>query len=238
MIMNPDDTQSVEMPQVVILAGGLGTRLGDLTQRIPKSLVEVDDKPIIGHILDWISDQGCNRALILTGHLGEQFEQYTHHTVSLTYVQEPQPLGTGGALWNAVDYLEPEFILLWGDDFHPIDYQKLVIRHRDDANLMTMTVTESHETMNLQHRDGRVIKYDKHNSTPDFNGYEAGTSVVSKRIVLLFGRDGKWSWEQTVYPKLSGKIGAHIDNTKFWDMGTPERLSKLIEFLKQEPTRT
>ena len=238
MIMNPDDTQSVEMPQVVILAGGLGTRLGDLTQRIPKSLVEVDDKPIIGHILDWISDQGCNRALILTGHLGEQFEQYTHHTVSLTYVQEPQPLGTGGALWNAVDYLEPEFILLWGDDFHPIDYQKLVIRHRDDANLMTMTVTESHETMNLQHRDGRVIKYDKHNSTPDFNGYEAGTSVVSKRIVLLFGRDGKWSWEETVYPKLSGKIGAHIDNTKFWDMGTPERLSKLIEFLKQEPTRT
>ena len=238
MIMNPDDTQSVEMPQVVILAGGLGTRLGDLTQRIPKSLVEVDDKPIIGHILDWISYQGCNRALILTGHLGEQFEQYTHHTVSLTYVQEPQPLGTGGALWNAVDYLEPEFILLWGDDFHPIDYQKLVIRHRDDANLMTMTVTESHETMNLQHRDGRVIKYDKHNSTPDFNGYEAGTSVVSKRIVLLFGRDGKWSWEQTVYPKLSGKIGAHIDNTKFWDMGTPERLSKLIEFLKQEPTRT
>ena len=238
MIMNPDDTQSVEMPQVVILAGGLGTRLGDLTQRIPKSLVEVDDKPIIGHILDWISDQGCNRALILTGHLGEQFEQYTHHTVSLTYVQEPQPLGTGGALWNAVDYLEPEFILLWGDDFHPIDYQKLVIRHRDDANLMTMTVTESHETMNLQHRDGRVIKYDKHNSTPDFNGYEAGTSVVSKRIVLLFGRDGKWSWEQTVSPKLSGKIGAHIDNTKLWDMGTPERLSKLIEFLKQEPTRT
>ena len=238
MIMNPDDTQTVEMPQVVILAGGLGTRLGDLTQRIPKSLVEVDDKPIIGHILDWISDQGCNRALILTGHLGEQFEQYTHHTVSLTYVQEPQPLGTGGALWNAVDYLEPEFILLWGDDFHPIDYQKLVIRHRNDANLMTMTVTESHETMNLQHRDGRVIKYDKHNSTPDFNGYEAGTSVVSKRIVLLFGRDGKWSWEQTVYPKLSGKISAHIDNTKFWDMGTPERLSKLIEFLKQEPTRT
>ena len=236
--MKPGDTQSVEMPQVVILAGGLGTRLGDLTQRIPKSLVEVDDKPIIGHILDWISGQGCNRALILTGHLGEQFEQYTHHTVSLTYVQEPQPLGTGGALWNAVDYLEPEFILLWGDDFHPIDYQKLVIKHRDDANLMTMTVTESHETMNLQHRDGRVIKYDKHNSTPDFNGYEAGTSVVSKRIVLLFGRDGKWSWEETVYPKLSGKIGAHIDNTKFWDMGTPERLSKLIEFLKQQLTRT
>ena len=227
-------SDSVVMPQVVILAGGLGTRLGELTQKMPKSLVEVYDKPIIEHILDWISGQGCDRALILTGHLGEQFKHYTHPSVSLTFVQEDQPLGTGGALWNAVDFLEQEFILLWGDDFHPINYQKLVSRHREDGNLMTMTVTESHESMNLRHMDGKVMHYDKHQYSPDFNGYEAGTSVVSKRIVLLFGRDGKWSWEETVYRKMSGKIGAHLDDTKFWDMGTPERLSKLTEFLRSE----
>ena len=88
--------------------------------------------------------------------------------------------------------------------------------------------------MNLRHMDGKVMHYDKHQLLPDFNGYEAGTSVVSKRIVLLFGRDGKWSWEETVYTKMSGKIGAHLDDTKFWDMGTPERLLKLTEFLKSE----
>ena len=223
---------SVQMPQVVILAGGLGTRLGELTQEVPKSLVKVYHKPIIEHILDWISGQGCDRALILTGHLGEQFQNFTHPSVSLTFVQEDQPLGTGGALWNAVDFLEQEFILLWGDDFHPINYQNLVTKHREDGNLMTMTVTESHESTNLLHIDGKVMHYDKHQPSSDFNGYEAGTSVVSKRVVLLFGRDGKWSWEETVYAKLSGKIGAHLDNTKFWDMGTPERLSKLTEFLK------
>ena len=227
-------SDSVVMPQVVILAGGLGTRLGDLTQKMPKCLVTVYDKPIIEHILDWISGQGCDRALILTGHLGEQFNDYTHSSVSLTFVQEDQPLGTGGALWNAVDFLEQEFILLWGDDFHPINYQKLISRHRKDGNLVTMTVTESHETMNLRHVDGKVTHYDKKQISPEFNGYEAGTSMVSKRIVLLFGRDGKWSWEETVYPKMSGKIGAYLDDTKFWDMGTPERLSKLTEFLKSE----
>ena len=110
----------IDMPQVVILAGGLGTRLGAITQHIPKSLVEVDDRPMISHILDWISLQGCDRALILTGHLGDKFEEYTHDSVSLTFVREPVPLGTGGALWNAVDFLEPEFLLVWGDDFHPI----------------------------------------------------------------------------------------------------------------------
>ena len=235
--MDLSHNQSPEMPQVVILAGGLGTRLGAITQHIPKSLVEVDDKPMIDHILNWIAIQGCDRALVLTGHLGDKFEQYSHDSVSLTFVREPVPLGTGGALWNAVDFLEPEFILLWGDDFHPINYHDLVNLHRKDGNLITMTVTESHETMNLQHLDGKVVKYNKRNYNPEFNGYEAGTSVVSKRIVLLFGRDGKWSWEETVYPKLAGKIGAHMDNTKFWDMGTPERLTKLSEFFKAERSR-
>ena len=230
--MHDEASHSGGMPQVVILAGGLGTRLGELTRHIPKSLIEVYNKPIIEHILDWISEQGCERALVLTGHLGEQFNKYYHPSVSLTFVQEQQPLGTGGALWNAVDYLEQEFILLWGDDFHPINYQQLVAKHRKERNLMTMTVTEAHETMNLLHRDGKVVEYSKRQSLPNFNGYEAGTSMVSKRLVLLFGRDGKWSWEETVYPKLSGKISAHLDNTKFWDMGTPDRLSKLVEFLK------
>ncbi|MAH09252.1 MAG: sugar nucleotidyltransferase, partial [Euryarchaeota archaeon] len=113
---------NTSMPQVVILAGGLGTRLGKLTESTPKSLINVDNKPIITHILDWIAGQGCNRALLLTGHLGVMFDDYHHDRVELTVVKEATPLGTGGALWNAVDHLEDEFILLWGDDFHPIDY--------------------------------------------------------------------------------------------------------------------
>ena len=84
-------SDSVVMPQVVILAGGLGTRLGDLAQKMPKSLVEVYDKPIIEHILDWISGQGCDRALILTGHLGEQFKHYTHPSVSVSYTHLTLP---------------------------------------------------------------------------------------------------------------------------------------------------
>ena len=137
------------MLQVVILAGGLGTRLGKISESIPKSLIEINGKPMLSHILNWAQQQGCVRALILTGHLGEMFDGFSHDGMMLTFCQETVPLGTGGALWNSREYLEDEFILLWGDDFHPIDYQKLIATHREKMSALTMTVTESHHDLIL-----------------------------------------------------------------------------------------
>ena len=225
------------MPQVVILAGGLGTRLGEKTQHLPKSLVEVGGQPILAHILDWIKSQGCNRALVLTGHYGEQFDGFHHPGVELTFVKEPEQMGTGGALWNAREHLEDDFILLWGDDYHPIDYVPLVHHHRETSSRLTMTVTTDHDEMNLQHENGRLVDYAKDGDVPyEFNGYEAGTSVVSKSVVMEFGKDGNWSWEKTVYPSFPNEIHVHIDSTKFWDMGTPERLEKLEQFFNESRT--
>ena len=223
------------MPQVVILAGGLGSRLGNKTEKIPKSLIDVNGTPIITRILDWAFEQGCRHSLVLTGHLGEMFENF-EHKIELIFVKETEPLGTGGALWNAREHLEDEFILLWGDDYHPINYSSLVELHRRNSSLLTMTVTEKHESMNLRHENGKVIDYNKSTPPANFNGYEAGTSIVDKKVVEKYGKNGKWSWEETVYPALSGQIIAHIDNTKFWDMGTPKRLEKLENFLKKSGT--
>ena len=104
------------MPQVVVLAGGLGTRLGSLSERVPKSLVEVAGQPILSHILDWVAAQGCTRALVLIGHLGERFEDFYHEGVDIVFHKEKSPLGTGGALWGARDLIEDRFVLQWGDD--------------------------------------------------------------------------------------------------------------------------
>jgi len=220
-------------PQVVIMAGGLGTRLGTMTEQTPKSLIQVNGKPILTHILDWAQKQGCLNALVLTGHMGEQFEGFTHPGMSVRCIREDSPLGTGGALWNAQEHLEERFILLWGDDLHPIQYSELLNTHHTMGAPVTMCVTESHEEMNLRHEDGRLLEYDKISAKPEFNGYEAGTSIVEKSVVLKHGSDGVWSWEETVYSALSGKAAVHLDNTPFWDMGTPERLELLEQFLKE-----
>ena len=222
------------MPQVVVLAGGLGTRLGSLSERTPKSLIEVAGRPILSHILDWVAAQGCTRALVLIGHLGEQFEGFNHEGIDIVFRKEKTPLGTGGALWGARDLIEDRFVLLWGDDLHMIDYSSLVQTHNSSGCALTMTVTTRHSSFNLEHRGGRVIRYDKRLDSPDgLNGYEAGTSIVEKSVLESLGRDGSWSWEEEIYASLSGLMASHLDETPFWDMGTPERLEMLESFLKE-----
>ena len=63
---------------------------------------------------------------------GRTIYRFSYQGLNLNFIQESQPLGTGGALWNAVDELADEFILLWGDDLHPIDYKPLVVKHREN----------------------------------------------------------------------------------------------------------
>ena len=99
-----------------------------------------------------------------------------------------------------------------------------------------MTVIETNKIFNLRHENGVVMEYSKSEILEGFNGYEAGTSIVKKSLLQDIGREGAWSWEETVYQRLSGNIHAHIDDTPFWDMGTPERLLKLEEFFKNSRT--
>ena len=221
--------------QVVILAGGLGTRLGSISEKTPKSLVEVAGRPILSHILGWASTQGCRAGLILTGHLGEQFDDYRPDCdISLSFHQEPHPLGTGGALWNARELLEDRFVLLWGDDLHMVNYPRLLETHISSGCDLTITVTGRHSSFNLKHEMGRVVRYDKHLTMPSgLNGYEAGTSIVQKSLLEAHGRDDAWSWEEVVYPSMSGLIAAHLDDAPFWDIGTPEGLALLESFLKE-----
>ena len=94
-------------------------------------------------------------------------------------------------------------------------------------------MTQTHEVNNLHYDNALVIDYSKSKISESFNGYEAGTSIVKKSVLESIGQDGCWSWEETVYPKLSGDIHAYIDNTPFWDIGTPERLAKLEQFFKE-----
>ena len=107
------------MMQVAILAGGLATRLGELTQNVPKSLLMIGDKPFLQCQLERLREGGIEDIVLCTGHLGHQIQDYfgdgRRFGVNLVYSHEEKPVGTAGALRLAEDRLQDPFLTIYGD---------------------------------------------------------------------------------------------------------------------------
>ena len=191
MFMPANDKSAGGMPQVVILAGGLGTRLGDLTKQMPKSLIQVGNQSILSHILDWINEQGCDRALILTGHLGEQFDDFSHHSVSLTFVKESEPLGTGGALGLLpAELIKSSFIMVNGDILTNLNWRRLLDFHNKSGVIATMCLRKYEYSVPygvVESLDGRVTQMiEKPTQYFDIN---AGVYAVSPELLCQIKAD-------------------------------------------------
>ena len=121
----------------VILAAGKGSRLGSLTEAIPKPLIEFDGKTLLQHNIELCQRHGILRLFINTHHLAEKitssFGDGSAFGVHITYSYEPELLGTSGALWNFKEYLQDgPFYVLYGDNFSKYDLtllQDLFARH-------------------------------------------------------------------------------------------------------------
>lgn len=229
--------------QAVILAGGLGTRLGSLTRKIPKPMMPVAGAPFLEHQLRLLARQSFRDVLLLTGYLGEQIESYFGSGrglgLRLTYVREAHPLGTGGALRQARAAIAESFLLLYGDSLLPMDYHAAGRRLKDSAALGLIVVYrdadgETAVSPNVAlSRDGLVARYDKTAHDPDLEYVEAGVSCFRREALDLLPREGAASFEQCVFPRLieQRKLAGMPAAQRFYDIGTPERLRAIEEYL-------
>jgi MurNAc alpha-1-phosphate uridylyltransferase len=118
------------MLPVVILAGGLATRMKPITEKIPKSLIEVNGKPFILHQLDYLKSQGIQNIVLCIGHLGHMIKSLIGDGKALGLniqysLDGDKLLGTGGAIKKALPLLSKDFFVLYGDSFLPIDYKNV-----------------------------------------------------------------------------------------------------------------
>ncbi|WP_183516946.1 sugar phosphate nucleotidyltransferase [Mycolicibacterium sp. BK634] len=116
--------------QLVVLAGGLGTRLrGAIPEGLPKPMAPIGGKPFLEHLLDRAITQGVNSIHLLVGYASHVITEHfgsVYRDVPVTYSFEDTPLGTGGALRAAADHLADEFVFANGDTFADVDFVKLL----------------------------------------------------------------------------------------------------------------
>jgi NDP-sugar pyrophosphorylase family protein len=233
--------------QAVILAGGLGTRLGDRTKTMPKSMVPVAGKPYLEHQVAELRRQGITDIVLLVGHLGEQIDQHfgdgSMYGVRIRYGWERTPQGTGGGLREAADLLAETFLLIYGDSYLPIDYREVHATLADDPSAIGVAVVyDNSESTTVPNNiglaaDGTIVRYVKDAiQTPDLRYVEAGVLAFRKSVVELLPPGRPISLEKEVFPLLidRSQLRGYITRERFYDIGTPDRLA-VIDHLFSTP---
>jgi len=159
---------------VAILAGGLATRLGPITERLPKSIVEVAGRPFAEHQIELLRQHGVCDIVFLVGHLGEMVRDAlgdgSRWNVRLRYVFDgPVRRGTGGAIRQALPSL--------GDSYLECDYEAVeqAFLRSGRAGLMTVCRNDDRwDLSNVRFEDGRILGYDKGRRVPEMRHIDYG----------------------------------------------------------------
>lgn len=226
---------------LLIMAGGRGTRLGDITKKIPKPMVDIGGKPILEHIITRAREQGFKKIIISIYYLGHVIKEYfgdgAQFDVEITYIEEEQPLGTAGALSLLSPNPNLDLFIVNGDLLTDINYKEMLQFHKINAGIATMAVriNEIQNPFGVVFTDGfRIIGYEE---KPLFrNLVNAGIYVISPELIKnvekntflnmpdLFEIARKKGFDTVAFP-------IHED----WiDVGHPQDLKKAIRSWRED----
>ncbi len=220
--------------QALILAGGEGTRLRPLTSTHPKPVVPLVDRPFIGFMLDWLRGHGVTDVVMSCGHMADGVRAVlgdgSAFGVRLQFVEEPRPLGTGGALKFAEDLLEDRFLMLNGDVLTDIDLTAQLRQHEATGARATLALypVEDPSAYGLVRLtgDNQVTEFVEKPSADqiDTNNISAGAYVLERSVLDLLEADRPASIERDVFPRLVGDgLYGFVAGGYWMDIGTPER---------------
>ena len=129
-----------QIKQVVILAGGKGIRMREMTHDLPKPMVKIGGKPVLDHLINIFSSQGKFEFVICTGYLGEIIEDYYKDSKNINVVFTGEETNTGGRLYKVRDILEENFIITYGDGLANVNIENLIKFHNSHNKIGTVTV--------------------------------------------------------------------------------------------------
>lgn len=208
--------------QVLILAGGLGTRLLPFTKMTPKPMIEINGKPFLEYKIEQIKNSGIKKIILCVGYLGNIIEEHfgdgKNFGVEISYAYEKELLGTAGAIKNAESLIKSkQFIVMNGDTYTSINLEKLLVTHFWSNLPITLAVanaTNPKEQELVELNDGVITNFYKRNTSEHENHLNInknplinlGVYVLDKEILDLIPPGIKVSLEQEIFPKLVKKM--------------------------------
>jgi len=177
--------------QIVILCGGLATRLYPLTKKIPKAMIRIGGKPFLEYQIELVKKNGIFDVVLCVGYKGNQIEKYFGNGkkwgLRIKYSKDGKKLlGTGGALKKAEPLLEDTFLVMWGDSYLPFNFQKVIefFKKHNKLGLMTVYKNENKiEPSNVEIERNLVKAYSKKKRTRKMQYIDYGLSIFKKDVL-------------------------------------------------------
>jgi N-acetyl-alpha-D-muramate 1-phosphate uridylyltransferase len=228
---------------MVILAGGLGTRLRPLTSEVPKALIPIGGKPFLHHQIELLTRQGIRDIVLCVGHLAERVQDYFGDGrwlgVRIRYSEEKGSLlGTAGAVKKAEPLLGDDFFLMYGDSYLMIDYQEIMRYFRRFHKLGLMVVWKNLdrvERSNVSVEEDLVTAYNKDQKSPDMAYINYGLSVLRKEALLLIPPGRPFSQEEFYQILIDQReLLAFEVEQRFYEIGSPRGLEEFEMLIASE----
>jgi NDP-sugar pyrophosphorylase family protein len=233
----------MSLPTLVILAGGLATRLRPITETVPKSLIDVAGEPFLAHQLRLAASQGFKRVVVCVGYLGEQVERYIATSESfgleVVFSYDGDILrGTGGALRNALPKLNDNFFVIYGDSYLNVVVEPIYAAYLASGASALMTVFRNQNrwgASNVAFDGQRVLRHRKAQADVErLDWIDFGLSVFCRQVVE--------TWQEPDPFDLSGLTGALADRgllagfavtQRFYEIGSAGGLATTEDYLRR-----
>lgn len=226
--------------QAVILAGGRGTRMRPLTDDRPKPMIDVAGRPFLEYIVERLRDQGFERIQMLLGYLPsvitDHFGDGSHHGIDIDYSVSDADDLTARRLQLAQSKLDPLFLLVYCDNYWPIDMERHWVRYLELGLPVMTTVyanSDGYSRDNVRVGPSGVIEvFDRSRTAASLKGVEISYAIIPRGMLDRLPADGDELVEQALYPGLAadGLLGAFVSEHRYYSVGSMHRLPITEEF--------
>lgn len=215
----------------IILAGGFGTRLQSVVKDRPKPMADINGKPFLQYLLDFLALQGINDCILSVGYKWELIRDYfglEYGSISLTYSVEESPLGTGGAIAKAMEYVKgDECFVFNGDTFFAIDLIDFYLQHQIHEAALSLALKKMTDFdrygVVVSDASGRVTSFEekKFYQHGNING---GIYLLKKQLFQGLELPEKFSFEKDLMEVFNARLAVYgvVYDDYFIDIGIPE----------------
>ena len=220
--------------KVVILAGGMGTRISEYTKTIPKPMIKVCGKPIIHRIIDHYMKYGHNEFFIALGYKGKVIKEYFKKKkftkkIKIHLIETGKNTMTGGRLKKLKKYLNETFLLTYGDGVANVNLNKLINFHKKNKKLITLTAVRPPARFGAIKIKNNIVKYFREKNSLDSGWINGGFFVINPKFIDYIKKDSTYLEQEPFKRATKNKQLLAFKHKGFWQCMDTLRDKEILE---------